>query len=85
MILPQLLTPTQKENLTINMPTINLLKRRDKWDRDLRIAKEQKNLQERNFHIFRDNLKEVVKRYERWLENHPDVKPEINLDAFKEV
>lgn len=59
-----------------------ILKKRDHWENQVKIAYEQSQLCKRNFHIFDENTKDVLKRYEAWLQRHK-LEPTINLNHYK--
>lgn len=65
------------------MPTVNQLKARDRWERNVKIAFEHEKLVRNNFKMYQKNATQTLERYERWLEKYPEIQPSINLELFK--
>ena len=53
--------------LTKTQPTINELKKRDAWEKKVRLAFHQREVWKREFDMYTKNYGDVCQRYERWL------------------
>lgn len=64
------------------MPSVRLLKARDRWENEISIAAEQEKLMLKNFHMYKNNTKNLVSRYKAWLKSR-EMESNINLDLYK--
>ena len=66
------------------MPSIRLLKARDRWENEVKIAFEQKKMQERIYRKYDQSCIDIVARYKRWLKER-DIEPQINLNLYSKL
>lgn len=59
--------------------TINLQKKRDSWERKVRIAKAQAVSMRNNFNIYENHSSSILKAYKKWLKDH-NIEPLMDLN-----
>ena len=62
--------------------TINLQKRRDSWEKRVKIAYAHVESMRNNFNIYKNESTRILKRYEEWLEKN-NVEPLLDLKQYK--
>lgn len=64
------------------MTSVQLQKKRDSWERRVRIAYAQLKSMKNNFHIYQEESTRVLERYKKWLEDH-NVEPLMDFNEIK--
>jgi hypothetical protein len=59
-----------------------LQNKRDKWENQIKIAKEHQDLCMKNFHMYKNETSKVITRYEKWLERNA-MEALLNLNQYK--
>lgn len=69
------------ESAKIQM-TIKLQKKRDSWEKKVRIAYAQAESMKNNFNIYRGECTNVLGRYKKWLKEN-NIDPLLDLTQYK--
>ena len=62
--------------------TINLQKKRDKWEKKIRIAYAHVESMKNNFNIYENEKTRILERYEKWLKEN-NVDPILDINSYK--
>jgi hypothetical protein len=63
------------------MPSIRLLKARDRFENNVKIAYAQEEIQKKLYHKYRKDAWRTLNRYKQWLKEK-DIESSLNLDNF---
>lgn len=67
------------------MPTQKELTKRDTYEQDLKLSELQYITLRDNCRLFYNNVNDSLAKYEKWLELHKDIKPQVNLDYYRSI
>jgi len=67
------------------MPTQLELKKRDLMEQELKLSELQYNTLKNNCLIFYNNVAVALAKYEKWLKEHEDVQPQLNLEYYRKI
>lgn len=59
-----------------------LIRKLEHWESEVKIAHLQGLTLKENFHIFENNLNNVIKRFENWLKTH-EMETSLDLNYYK--
>lgn len=63
-------------------PTIKLQRKRDSWEKKIKIAYAHVASLKNNFNIYKNESTRIKERYKEWLKKN-DMDPLINFDDYK--